>query len=169
MNVVALDDHVAEIDTDPIQKAAIRFEFGIALGLGALHFDGAADSIDHAVELDQQTIAHSFHQATVMVSNFGLEDFVQIGLKTSARPFLIDLAQSAIAGDVSNQHRGEPALHARLPCRKTSASTCRNPCYARAAMTTITVRVLGVSRDEESKATRRGACVAFAPVMAAKY
>ena len=99
-------------------ELAIRRQLRIALGLGALHVDGAAHGIDHAVELDEQPVAHGLDQATVMRGDLRLEDFVQIGLKTSARPFLIGLAQAAIASDIGNQHGGEPALHASIRLAK---------------------------------------------------
>jgi restriction system protein len=40
---------------------------------------------------------------------------MQIGLKTSARPFLIGLAQTAVADNIGNQHSDEPAFHTWLP------------------------------------------------------
>ena len=50
-----------------------------------------------------------------MYGDLRLKHFVQVGLKMSACPFLIGLAQTAISGDVGNQHSGEPPLHAHLP------------------------------------------------------
>src|SRR5262249_26514398 len=44
-----------------------------------------------------------------------LEHLVQIGLEPRARPFLLGLAEAAIAGDIGGHHRGEPALHTPDP------------------------------------------------------
>jgi hypothetical protein len=46
---------------------------GVALDLSPLHVDGAAHSVDDAVELDQETIAHRFHQPAVMLGDLRLE------------------------------------------------------------------------------------------------
>jgi hypothetical protein len=45
----------------------------------------------------------------------GLEHLLQIGLKTRACPFLVGLAEAAIAGDVGDHHGGKPALHVPSP------------------------------------------------------
>ncbi len=111
VDVVALDDHVAEIDADAELKPAIGRNVGIALGLGALDLDRAAQRIDHAVELDQQPVAHGLDQPAVMGGDLRLEHLVQVGLKARARPFLVGLAEAAIAGDIGDHHGGEPALH----------------------------------------------------------
>ena len=83
--------------------------------LGALHLDGGSDRVDHAMVFDQQPVAHGLDQATVVRRDDGLNDFMQIGLEPSARPFLIGLAQATIADDVGNQDGDESALHAPVP------------------------------------------------------
>ena len=70
--------------------------------------------IDHAVELDQQFIAHGLEEPSAMGGDLRLEDLMQVGLKTRARSFLVGLAEAAIAGDVGDQDCGKPALHAAL-------------------------------------------------------
>jgi hypothetical protein len=56
MDIVALDDHIAQIDADAKLESPVGRQPGIALCLGTLNIDGAAHSIDDAVELDQQAV-----------------------------------------------------------------------------------------------------------------
>ena len=85
--------------------AALRF------GLLLLHLDRAAQRVDDASELDQQAVAHRLDQPAAIGGDLRLEDLLQVGLKAGARPFLVDLAQAAIADDIGDQDSGEPALH----------------------------------------------------------
>jgi hypothetical protein len=119
MNVVALDDDVAEVDADAEHQAAILGQRGIARALGTLDIDGTADGVDDAAELDQQAVAHGLDQSAVVLGNPRLEYVVEIGLESRARPLLVDLAEAAIAGDIGDHHGSEPALHAPLPGRTT--------------------------------------------------
>jgi len=51
----------------------------------------------------------------------------EIGLKPRARPFLVGLAQAAIAGDIGDHHRGEPAFPApRFPGRPIDETQATN-------------------------------------------
>src|SRR5882672_9689907 len=111
MNIITLDDHIAQIDADSEIEAALGQEPRIALSLGALHADGTAQSVNHTVELDEQAVAHSLDQPAMMFRERGLENLMQVGLKAHACALLIRLAQAAIAGDVCDQDGGEPPLH----------------------------------------------------------
>jgi hypothetical protein len=62
--------------------------------------------------LDQYAITHGLHQSAMMIRYLWFEDFVEVGLESGARPFLIDLTQSPIADHVGNQNRGKTALGA---------------------------------------------------------
>ena len=73
VDIVTLHDHVAEIDADAELELAIRRHARIALGLGALHLDRAAERVDHAVDLDEQPVAHGFDQSTMVRGDSRLE------------------------------------------------------------------------------------------------
>jgi hypothetical protein len=111
MYVVALDDYVAEVDADAKCHSAIGRQGSIAPGLGALHLDSTAHSVDDAVELDQQPVAHGLNQPAVVFRDLWLEHFVKLGLEVSARPFLVCLAEMSIASNVGDHHSGKSALH----------------------------------------------------------
>jgi hypothetical protein len=46
-----------------------------------------------------------------MAGDCRLEHLAQVVLKSRARPFVIGLAQTPIAGDIGDQDSGTPALH----------------------------------------------------------
>ena len=56
-NVVALDEHVAEIDADAIEDALVFGRLGVALGHHFLDRDRAFDRGDDGGELDQEPVA----------------------------------------------------------------------------------------------------------------
>ena len=51
-----LDDHVAEVDTDPELHAAVNRQVGVSLGEFLLDTDGALDGRHHAGKLGEEVI-----------------------------------------------------------------------------------------------------------------
>jgi hypothetical protein len=72
VDVVTLDDDVAEIDTDAKLDAAFLGDTAIALGERTLDFDRAAHRIDDAGELDQQPVAGGLDDAPAMRGDLGI-------------------------------------------------------------------------------------------------
>ncbi len=58
VDIIALDDDVAEVDADAQLDAAGFGGFRIRGGQGALDGGGALDGIDHAGKLNERAIAH---------------------------------------------------------------------------------------------------------------
>ncbi len=56
-DVVAVDDHVAEIDADPQFETALGRDRVVDGARRALHLDGAAERIDDARKIRQQAVA----------------------------------------------------------------------------------------------------------------
>ena len=56
-NVVAVDDHVTEIDPDPQLEAAIDRDWIIDRTRGQLHLDSAAQRVDNARKIREQAVA----------------------------------------------------------------------------------------------------------------
>ncbi len=71
--VVALDDHLAEIDADPHLEALILGNGRVALCEAFLQRHGAFDSVHDAGELCQQTVAHELEDMAMVAGNFGFE------------------------------------------------------------------------------------------------
>src|SRR6202022_2455790 len=69
IKIVALDDHVAEIDADAQLDAAVRRDVAVALAYRLLHRDCAAHRVDDARKLHQQAVAGGLDEAAVMLGD----------------------------------------------------------------------------------------------------
>jgi hypothetical protein len=112
MDIVILNEHIAQIDADAELQSTIDRDVCVALGLGFLHLRRAAQGVYDTMELDQEPVAHSLNQTAVMVGNLGLEDVLEVCAKLSAHSFFVGLAQTAITGNIGNHYGGKPAFHA---------------------------------------------------------
>jgi hypothetical protein len=65
INIVAVNDHVAQIDADAkLDGGCARWQD--AAGDGVLDSDGAFDGVDDAGEIDERPVANQFHDAAVV-------------------------------------------------------------------------------------------------------
>ncbi len=104
VNVVALDDHVAEIDPDPQHDP--RLAQGL-IGKGAvraLHRDGAIHRIDHAAEFDDGAVADQLDDAAVMGGDRRVEDRLPVLLEGGQRALLVGPHQARIADHVGRKY-----------------------------------------------------------------
>ena len=85
VDVVAVDDHVAEVDADPELDAVRRLEVRVVLGDAPLHLDRALDSVDHARELDQRAVAGELDDAAAMLGDPGLDEVLAQRLEPGVR------------------------------------------------------------------------------------
>jgi hypothetical protein len=65
IDVVVLDDHVAEVDADPERDALVRRALGLVLGHGALDLGGREHRAHCARELDQRAVAGQLDDAAL--------------------------------------------------------------------------------------------------------
>ena len=110
MNVVALDDHVAEIDADAEIDLLIVGQAGIARGHPALNFGSASHGIDDTGELDEQAVPHQLDDAALVLGDLGLDELGAMGTKAGERAFLVGAHEARVANDVRAEDRGESAL-----------------------------------------------------------
>ncbi len=106
VDVVAFDDHVAEINGDAELQPLVGRGAGVQLGLRPLDVDCASQGVDDALELHQDAVAHRLDEATVMRSDPGFKNILEICLEAGACTLLVCLAQAAIADDIGNHHGG---------------------------------------------------------------
>jgi len=66
-NIVAINDDVADVDSDSKYNLFFRGNTGVTPDHAALNLDRTTNGIDHAGEFDQHPIAGSFHDAAVML------------------------------------------------------------------------------------------------------
>ena len=117
IDVVVLDDDVADVDADPEHDAPVVGLIGLALGDARPGSRGAFDRVDHASELDQRTIAGELDDAAVMLGDLRLDEVLAQRFQACVRALLVGRHEPAIADDVRSQDRGQPALHRSRPIR----------------------------------------------------
>src|SRR5262249_20268494 len=95
VDVVAVDDDVADIDADPELDPRLRRLVGIALVHAALNLDGATHGIDDAGEFGQQAVAGGLDDAALVFVDLGIEHRAPVGLQPGERSFLVEAHQPA--------------------------------------------------------------------------
>ncbi len=111
--VVALDDHVAEVDADAKAHAPLFGQVSIADPELALGFDGAAHRLDRARELGDDAVAGAGEDPAPMVRDQPVDD-LSAGVQRADRRLLVLRHEPAVAGHVGGEDRGEAALHRSL-------------------------------------------------------
>jgi hypothetical protein len=92
------------------------------LGHCRLHLGCAAERVDDAGELDQETVAGRLDDAAPMARNVRFDDLDAERLEPAERAFLIGLDQTRRAGDIGREDRRKPTFDATLPCGLHGAS-----------------------------------------------
>jgi hypothetical protein len=110
IEVVALDDHVAEIDADAQFDAAVRGDTGIPLGHRLLHLDRAAHRIDDAGKFHHQAVARGFDNAAVVLGDLWIDRLAAQRFEAFERAFLVRPHQLRIPRHIGGEDRREAAL-----------------------------------------------------------
>ena len=115
IDVVALDDHVAQIDANTQYDPGFLGQMIVGCGQGRLQFGGTAYGTDSAGKLDENAIAHDLHDPTFVGGHERCQDFGALFPEGRYRPVFICLHQTAVADDVGQNDGGEAALHIISP------------------------------------------------------
>jgi hypothetical protein len=110
IEVVALDDHVAEIDADAQFDAVVRRDAGVPLGHRLLHLDRAAHCIDDARKFHQHAVAGGLDNAAAVLGDLRIDKLAAQRLEAFERPFLVRSHQPRIARHVGGDDRRETAF-----------------------------------------------------------
>jgi hypothetical protein len=110
VDVIAIDNHVAEIDADAEDDALILGDTRIAVDHRPLDFGRAADCVDDARKFHQHAVAGGFDDASVMLSDFRIDELAAMGLQALERAVLVGAHQPRIARHIGGQNRGETAF-----------------------------------------------------------
>ena len=113
IDVVGFDDDVAKIDADPILDPMMLGQRCIAANHILLDHDAAADGFDGTIENRDKPVARGFNKLAVMFDDAGFDEVALDPLDARVRPFLVDLHQAAVAGDIAC-HDGRKAARRRL-------------------------------------------------------
>jgi hypothetical protein len=112
--VLAIDDHVAEIDSHAHVDGPIVGQPSIALCHAALQTDRARYRIDHAAELGQQSVAHQLEDSALVFGDLRLEQLLSMGPEPLERTRLVLLHEAAVTDYVGSKNGGKMALGAFL-------------------------------------------------------
>jgi len=104
-DVVALDQHVAEMDADAPFHSAVAGNRGVPLRRQVLQRQGAFDGADYRGELDQDTVAGRFEDPSAVLSDdrIGRDPLVTHCLR---RARFIEPHQPTVADYVGREDRG---------------------------------------------------------------
>ncbi len=115
VDVVPIDDHVAEIDPDAECDALVLGDFGIAVDHRPLNLDGAAHRVDHARKFHQHAVAGGLDDPAVMLLDFRIDELAAMRLEPVEGAFLVRSHQPRVARHIGGEDRRETAggSHAR--------------------------------------------------------
>jgi hypothetical protein len=125
VDIAPVLDDVAQIDPHAEFEAAIWRHIGISLGHFALYFNRAAHSIDNAGEFEEQSVACSFDDATVMLLDLGISQFAPDRLEACKAAFFVLTHQPRVARHVGGENCGETASLAHVTSRTTLSRPIR--------------------------------------------
>jgi hypothetical protein len=128
IKVVALDDHVAEIDADAPFDAIVRRDTRVTLGHYLLHLDGAAHRIDDTGKFHQQPVTGGLDDAAVVLGDLWLDELMAQCLEAFERAFLVRPHQPRISRHIGGEDRGQPTGLAHC----SASPALRNPASAAA-------------------------------------
>ena len=89
IDIVAVADDVADINTDTELNAALGWHLGVTLGHTALDFDGAAHSIDNTDEFHQHPVAGGLDDPAAMFGDLGIDQCFSKGFEGSEGALLV--------------------------------------------------------------------------------
>ena len=91
INVLALDNNIAEMHSDPEVNATLLGYFRVAFSHAPLYGERAFDRVNHAGELDEGAITHQLDDTAVVVSDFGIDQLVPMALERAKHTHLVCL------------------------------------------------------------------------------
>ena len=104
---VALLDHVAEVNADPKDDAAVRGHAGVTLDHGVLNFDGATHGVDDAAEFDKHAIASALDDSAIVRGDGRVDEVAANRPQPRQRPVLVRACKPTEAYDIGGQYSGK--------------------------------------------------------------
>src|SRR4029079_8710165 len=109
VNVISFDDDVAKIDPNSILDPMMLRYRGVAANQVLLDHDAAANRFDGTVENRDESVPGGFDELAVMFCNAGFYQIALDSLDAVVGPFLVNLHQPAVAGDIPCNDRRQAA------------------------------------------------------------
>src|SRR5262245_1713696 len=110
VEIVAIDDDVADIDADAEFDLAIIGDPSIAIVHAGLNLDSTAHGVEHAAELDEEAVSHHLEDAPAVFCYGRIEELAAMLPESTERAFLIGLHKPAVAHDIGRHNGCQPPL-----------------------------------------------------------
>ena len=107
IDVAAVNDDVADVDADAEFDPPIGRHVRIALCHAALDVNRATHCIDHTDEFDKDAVAGRLDDATAVLGDLGVDQFLADALELAERAFLVQAHQPAVTGNVARKNCGQ--------------------------------------------------------------
>ena len=114
VDVLAVDDDVADVDADPVEDLPVLGHASVALPHGALELDREANRIHDAAEFHQGAVAHELDGAAAILRGFRGDEQLVMCLERRQGAGLVPAHEAAVADHVGRKDGRQPALLARL-------------------------------------------------------
>src|SRR5262249_48168614 len=89
IDVIAINNDIAEIDADPKCDAFGLWRLGITVDHSSLDLDGTADRVDNAREFRQHAVAGGFDDAAAVFLDLRIDQLAAMGLEPFERAFFV--------------------------------------------------------------------------------
>jgi len=157
IEVVTLDDHIAEIDADAQFDAVVGADTNVPLGHRLLHRDRAPHRIDDAGKFHQQAVAGGLDDAAPVLGDFRIDELAAQRFEPFERAFFVRPHQPRISRHIGGDDRGEAAAlaHVASPTamRRLERYSSRCSAFRRTLASGITTEVMARSRSTTSRAS----------------
>src|SRR5262249_6706419 len=110
----AINYNVADIDADSKLDTFVGRDVSVAFRHAALNINSAAHSVDNTDELHQDPVACCLDNATAMLGDFRINQFLAMNFEIVKSAFCVGAHEAAVAGNIAGQNRGKSALDAIL-------------------------------------------------------
>jgi hypothetical protein len=110
VNVAVFDDHIARVDADAELDALVLGGCIVPRRHLPLQRDGAGDRFDDAREFDQDSIAGSLDDASLVLGDLRVDQIAAQRPEARQGAGLVPFHQAAVSHDVGRQNGREPAL-----------------------------------------------------------
>jgi hypothetical protein len=111
-DVLAFDQHVAEIDADAEEHPAIRRHVRVPLGHPTLNLDSTAEGVHYTRKLHEHAVSSGLDDPASVLGDLGVYKGSAVGLQLSERPFLVSSHEPGVPGDIGSQDGCQPTPYA---------------------------------------------------------
>ena len=108
-DVVAINDHVSQIDPDAEPDPALFGHVLFTADHRALDLNSASHGIDNARELGQQAVAGVLHNPAAVLPDLRINQLAEMCLQAFVRTLLVGAHKPRITGHVGGKDGGETA------------------------------------------------------------